>query len=215
METTAVYDIKSETFTINSPTTLSQKFWITNGACHANYAVVFAQTWVKGVNEGINSFIVRIRDDKMEPCKGVFIEDMGVKMGLNGIDNGRLIFTDVVIDRVAMLNKYNDVTPDGQFISETKKIPARFFKVADRLLSGRICISGMTIAGTKATLFTCIRYSQQRLAVGPNGKSNTPIMSFQLQQNAILPSLARTIVLNLGYNAIKDMFADPTGREHE
>ena len=48
---------------INSPTTLSQKFWITNGACHANYAIVFAQTIVNGKNEGVNSFIVRIRDD--------------------------------------------------------------------------------------------------------------------------------------------------------
>lgn len=42
METTATYDETSQTFTINCPTTLSQKYWITNGACHANYAVVFA-----------------------------------------------------------------------------------------------------------------------------------------------------------------------------
>lgn len=215
METTSVYDVKSQTFTINTPSTLGQKFWITNGACHANYAVVFAQTIVAGVNEGINAFIVRIRDDNMKPCKGVFIEDMGMKMGLNGIDNGRLMFTDVVIDREAMLNKNNDVTPDGKFISETKKVSQRFFKVADRLLSGRLCISAMTLSGTKAALFTAIRYSQQRLAVGPNGKSNTPIMSFQLQQNAILPALCRTIVLNLGYNRAKDMFEDPSGVEHE
>lgn len=77
---------------IHSPTTLSQKFWITNGACHANYAVVFAQTIVAGKNEGVNSFIVPIRDQKMQPCKGVMIEDMGVKISLNGIDNGRLMF---------------------------------------------------------------------------------------------------------------------------
>lgn len=157
---------------------MSQKFWITNGACHANYAVVFAQTIVKGKNEGVNAFIVQIREKDMTPSKGVTIEDMGVKLGLNGIDNGRLIFSNVVIPRVNMLNKYNDVTEDGQFISETPKINARFFKVADRLLSGRLCISAMCIAGTKAVLHHTIRYSQQRMAVGPNGKSNTPIMSF-------------------------------------
>ena len=82
---------------INSPTTLSQKFWITNGACHANYAIVFAQTHVNGKNEGVNSFIVRIRDDDMKPSKGVMIEDMGWKIGLNGIDNARLMFDNVRI----------------------------------------------------------------------------------------------------------------------
>ena len=42
METTATYDEKTKEFVINCPTTLSQKYWITNGACHANYAIVFA-----------------------------------------------------------------------------------------------------------------------------------------------------------------------------
>lgn len=42
METTATYDSSSQTFKIHSPTTKSQKYWITNGACHANWAIVFA-----------------------------------------------------------------------------------------------------------------------------------------------------------------------------
>lgn len=157
---------------------MSQKFWITNGACHATHAVVFAQTILEGKNEGINAFIVPIRDEKLKPIPGVYIEDMGVKLGLNGIDNGRLIFNNVVIPRENMLNRFNDVTADGKFISETPKVSQRFFKVADRLLSGRLCISAMTLAGTKGVMHHTIRYSQQRMAVGPNGKSNTPIMSF-------------------------------------
>jgi acyl-CoA oxidase len=42
METTATYDEAKQEFEIDCPTPLSQKYWITNGACHANYAVVFA-----------------------------------------------------------------------------------------------------------------------------------------------------------------------------
>jgi acyl-CoA oxidase len=49
----------------------------------------------------------------MQPKDGVTIEDMGMKLGLNGIDNGRLVFKNVVIPRVNMLNKFNDVTADG------------------------------------------------------------------------------------------------------
>ena len=41
-----------------------------------------------------------------------------------------------------------------------------------------------------------------------------PIMAYQLQQNALLPLLARAIVLNCGYNEAKNLYADPTGREN-
>ena len=37
METTAIYDKKTEEFIINTPTTLAQKYWITNSAIHARY----------------------------------------------------------------------------------------------------------------------------------------------------------------------------------
>ena len=178
METTAIYDAEAQEFVINSPTTASQKYWITNGACHANFAIVFAQTIVKGKNEGINSFLVQIRDENMKPCPGVFIEDMGIKIGLNGVDNGRLMFKDVRIKREALLNAFNDVTEQGNFVSDIKKPSGRFFKVADRLLSGRLCIASMCLAGTKFCLYETIRYSQQRLAVGESGLSDTPIMSF-------------------------------------
>ena len=169
METTATYDPKTKEFTINSPSVLSQKFWITNGACHANYAIVFAQTIVNGKNEGVNSFIVQIRDEKMKPCKGVMIEDMGMKLGLNGIDNGRLMFDHVKIPRSNLLNAFNDVTEDGKFVSDVPKVSARFFKVADRLLSGRLCISAMSLGALKIVLYHAIRYSQQRMAVGKSG----------------------------------------------
>lgn len=42
METTATWDEKSQEFIIDSPTVLSQKYWITNGALHSNYSIVFA-----------------------------------------------------------------------------------------------------------------------------------------------------------------------------
>ena len=52
----------------------------------------------------------------MKPYKGVAIEDMGWKMGLNGIDNGKLMFNHVRVPRVNMLNKLNDVTEDGKHL---------------------------------------------------------------------------------------------------
>lgn len=59
MQTTAVYDRSTDSFTINSPTPLSQKYWITNSAIHAQWAVVFAQLHIDGVNEGTHNLIIR------------------------------------------------------------------------------------------------------------------------------------------------------------
>ena len=106
---------------------------------------------------------------------------MGWKIGLNGIDNGRLSFANVRVPREAMLNRLNDVTVDGKFVSDIKNVSARFFKVADRLLSGRLCISAMSLGAVKMILFHAIRYSQQRLTAGQSGESDTPIMAYQLQ----------------------------------
>ena len=71
---------------------------------------------MRGKNEGVNSFIVPIRDAQLKSCPGVTIEDMGFKMGLNGIDNGKLRFNQVRVPRTNMLNKLNDVTEDGKSI---------------------------------------------------------------------------------------------------
>lgn len=106
------------------------------------------------------------------------IEDMGVKMGLNGIDNGRLMFNKVRIPRTGLLNAFNDVTEDGKFVSATKKISARFFQVADRLLSGRLCIAAMNLGANKIVINAAIRYSQQRMGIGRKGQSDMPIMAY-------------------------------------
>ena len=39
---------------------------------------------------------------------------MGYKMGLNGVDNGKLAFKNVRIKRENLLNKIGDVLPDGK-----------------------------------------------------------------------------------------------------
>ena len=50
METTATYDKDTDELIVNTPTPLAQKYWITNGACHAKHVVVFSQLYVSGSN---------------------------------------------------------------------------------------------------------------------------------------------------------------------
>lgn len=215
METTVAYDEKKAEFVVNTPTTLSQKYWITNGFKHSNHALVFGQTIVAGKNEGVGAFLVPIRDASMREMPGVEINDMGAKMGSNGVDNASLRFTNVRIPRVNMMNKYTDVDANGKFSSPIKGLSQRFFQVTERLLSGRLCIASMCVGAARSCLFIAITYAQQRLAVGPKGESDTPIFKYQLQQNALVPLLARSVSLGLFHVMCKGIFQDPRGFEDE
>ena len=67
-------------------------FFITNVF---SFVVVFARLIVNGKNEGLHGVLVRIRDNDMKVMPGVTVEDMGHKMGLNGVDNAKLSFDQV------------------------------------------------------------------------------------------------------------------------
>ena len=76
METTAIFDPKTNEFIINTPNGKAQKYWITNSAVHAKFAVVFAQLHIHGKHEGIHAFIVRIRNEDWSIPKQVFTFQM-------------------------------------------------------------------------------------------------------------------------------------------
>lgn len=206
-------------FEINCPTVNSQKFWITNGAYYANHAVVFAQTYIpnsKGEysHEGINAFLVKLRDEDGNLLPGVTIDDMGAKPGMNGVDNARIIFRNVQVEKKMLLDnitKMNQISEKGFEMVSNKDIKSkrdRFLAASNRLLSGRLCISCICLSEAKMSLITLNNYSKMRLSNGKSGLSDTPINDYQLYQNQILPLIVKTLVFNSGLNYVRNEYSN-------
>ena len=211
LETTATYDSATKEFVINTPNALAQKYWITNGAIDAHWSVVFAQTYIDGKNEGVQAFLTRIRDENSRVCPGCTIEDMGRKLGQNGVDNAKLAFRNVRVPREYMLNRVANVDEDGKFISKIQSARGRFIAALNQLLSGRLCLSSKGVGRAKQALCIAVRYAETRLCVGESGESDTPILDYQLQQRALMPLIARTYAIScVGMTYVKNRFASET-----
>src|SRR6185312_11622886 len=139
--TTATYDPASDEFVIDTPFRAAWKDYLGNAAKDGQAAVVFAQLIVAGVNHGVHALYVPIRDGG-EFLPGIGGDDDGLKGGLNGIDNGRLHFTDVRIPRTNLLNRYGDVTADGTYSSPIHSPGRRFFTMLGTLVQGRVSLDG-------------------------------------------------------------------------
>lgn len=69
------------------------------------------------------------------------------------------------------------------------------------------CLFTLYTGAAKACIAIAIRYSATRLTVGPDGKSDTPVLKYQLQQNALMPLLATTYAIDFAMHYVKDHWA--------
>lgn len=70
---------------------------------------------------GLHLFIAPIRNpETMLAFPGLTVGDLGEKIGLNGVDNGFVMFHNYKIPRENLLNKMGDVSTDGKYISTIK-----------------------------------------------------------------------------------------------
>jgi acyl-CoA oxidase len=184
-------------FTVHTPDEHARKDWIGNAACHARLAAVFAQLEVGGEQRGVHCFVVPIRDEKGDPCEGVTIEDCGHKLGLNGVDNGRISFDHVRVDRDALLDRYATVDEEGVYYSPIENPNKRFFTMLGTLIQGRVSVGGAGISVAKVASTIAIRHALKRRQFGPPGSEDEALLlDYRTHQRRLLPDLATTYALH-------------------
>ena len=206
VETTATYDPETQEFEIVSPHLLSRKDWIGNAALHGRLATVFAQLLTQDRSHGVHAFLVPIRDDAGTPLPGIHIEDCGHKVGLNGVDNGRLRFDRVRIPRENLLDRFASVSEDGEYSSPIASEGRRFFTMLGTLVAGRVSIAAASLSATKTALTIAVRYAAQRRQFGPEGEPERPILGYLALQREILPRLAKTYALHFALRDLQTRF---------
>lgn len=203
--TIASYDAATKEFVINTPDRHSYKDYLGNAAKHGEAAVVFAQLYTGGENHGVHAFYVPIRR-KGKLLPGVGSEDDGLKGGLNGIDNGRLFFNNVRVAKANLLNRYADVTDDGQYTSVIDNPGRRFFTQLGALVQGRVSLVGAVVNAQKKALDIAIRYGlERRQFPGPDGQERV-LMDYGRHQRRLTPLLARTYAQIFTHQELLDQF---------
>ncbi|XP_061864098.1 peroxisomal acyl-coenzyme A oxidase 2 isoform X4 [Colius striatus] len=117
LETTAVFDMTTQEFILNTPKISAMKWWPGDMGRSATHTVVFAQLYIHGKCYGVHPFIVQIRSlQDHSLCPGITAGDIGPKMNFEHVDNGYLLLQNVRVPRENMLNKFCEVQPDGNYI---------------------------------------------------------------------------------------------------
>jgi acyl-CoA oxidase len=206
--TTATYDPVAQEFVIDTGHPSAAKDYIGNAAKHAELAVVFAQLVVGDVQHGVHAVVVPLRDGGTV-LPGVTIEDDGLKMGLNGVDNGRIRFDGVRVPRTALLNEFADVTEDGEYVSEIENPNRRFFTMLGTLVQGRVCVGAGGLSAAKVALNIAVEYGLRRRQFEASSEGTEDLLlDYGLHQRRLLPLVARTYGLHFAQAVLTDRLHD-------
>lgn len=200
LETTITYDAQNQAFVVHTPHDLAGKEYIGN-ALHGHMATVFGQLIVNGENHGVHAILVPLRNQKGETLEGIRVEDNGYKLGLNGVDNGRIWFDEVAVPRENLLNRFGDVDENGTYSSIIQNPSKRFFTMLGTLVGGRVCVPRAGLSAAKSGLTIAIKYALKRRQFAPSiQEPETILLDYPSHQRRLMPLLAKAYALDFGLN---------------
>jgi acyl-CoA oxidase len=199
VETAATWDAARKRFVLSTPGGSEEagatKMWISQGLA-ARWGVCIARLVLGGKEMGQHGFIVDME------AAGVKRGTMGEKTSFNALDSAFVQLHDVELPHSALLSKYCSMSADGQCVRRpnlstacahrcimrkqcwsryTSAGDSSFLVVAQRLLSGRICISDAAITYFGTVLDEAEAYCSRRL-VWVDKEQQMPLRSLPYMQ---------------------------------
>ncbi|XP_047988206.1 peroxisomal acyl-coenzyme A oxidase 3 [Leguminivora glycinivorella] len=202
MRTTATYLPDEQCFELHSPDFEAAKCWVGSlGKC-ATHAIVYAMLVSKGQSHGLHAFVVPVRDPRtLRPLAGVTLGDLGEKVGLNGVDNGFVMFNKYKLPRSAALDRLGGVDARGDYRSPFRDPAKRFGASLGILSGGRVHITSISTNYLQKAVVIAVRYSAaRRQFAAPGAAAETPVLLYQQQQVRLLPYLAATFAMRVFCN---------------
>ena len=192
LETTAKFDLKTDEFIINSPTTTSTKFWAGGLGLWANHAVVFARLIVEENDYGVQPFLIQIRSLETHEClPGIEIGEMGSKLGYNSKDNGFMRFNHIRIARGQHLSKLCGIDKEGNF-----DIRGDLRAIYQIMVAIRMQIAATAGFITQRVLQPVVRYAvcRRQFSTIDGSKVERKILDYQSHMYKLGPIVGNLIV---------------------
>ncbi len=208
LKTTATYDPETDEIVVHSPGFEAGKEYIGN-ALHSRMASVFAQLIVNGKNHGVHAVLVPLRDDDHNLLPGIKVVDSGYKVGLNGVDNGRIWFDQVSVPRENLLNRFGNIDADGNYSSPIENPSKRFFTMLGTLVGGRVCVPRAGLSAAKTALTIAIKYALKRRQFAPReNEPETILLDYATHQRRLMPLLAKAYAIDFGLTYLTKRYTD-------
>ncbi len=213
INTTATYVHEERAIVIHTPGKNDNKEYIGN-ALHSTMATVFAQLIVNGKNQGVHAILVPLRDDTHQELPGIRIEDNGYKLGLNGVDNGKIWFHQVKVPVENLLDTYGGIDIDGNYTSRIKNPSKRFFTMLGTLVGGRICVAKGALAAAKMALAIGVKHSLNRRQFNDSIKIQEDLlMDYPTHQIRLIPHVASCYVYHFTLQRAMAEYVSITGED--
>ena len=213
LETTATYDPATQELVIHTPRESARKEWIGNAALHGTMATVFAQLRVGDAQHGVHAVLVPLRNQEGELEPGIRVGDCGAKMGLEGVDNGRIWFDQVRVPKSQLLGRFANIDDAGQYTSPIPGASRRFFTMLGTLVAGRASVAAAAVSSLKVGVAIAVRYGQARRQFGPQGEAELALLDYPSHQLRLLPRIAEAYALHFAVGHARTRYLSRTDHD--